>query len=235
MAAQAVDDARGTKKTVYSTVTREPSKHIEADEVVPEPFYFGFYLPKAEVRGFLLLQRIGAIGVMSDFRKEMKANIDETVLPKHHFDLPAAISERVINELYENGRITKIRLTRYTTSGDMFEDMVPMEITQEFTIRPTDRGKALPLNQALQKTRARGRTVSDLIGVSGLNFDYENATAEIHGLGKKWTVYLNDPSEHMLPYYEIDSKVMLDDNGYPSLDSVHEQAKELVNDHIQGE
>ena len=223
----------GTRKPVYDTKTNAVSKEIFEDEVVPEPYYFGFYLPKTESRGFLLLQRIGAVGVISDFRKEMKANIDKTVIPGYHFDLPSVVSERVINELYESGRISKIILTRYTNSGDMIEDMTPMEITAQLTIKPTRRSRALPLNEAFARTRQRGRTVSDIIGVK-IDFNYDKASAEIHGLGKKWTVDLSEFG-NMLPYYEIDSKIQFNPEGYPSLSSVHECAKDLVNDHIKGE
>lgn len=224
----------GTRRPVYDTTTRQVSKTILETEVVPEPFYFGFYLPKTDPRGFLLLQRIGGVGVVGDFSKEMKANINKTVIPGYRFDLPSAVSERVIKELYASGRITKLTLIRYTSSGDIMEDMTPMEIKAELTIKPSKRNRALPLNEALTETRERGKTVSDVFGLKGVNFDYTEASAEIQGLGKKWTVDLTDFG-NMLPYYELDSKVKFNPQGYPSLESVHQAAKDLVNDHLTGE
>lgn len=109
-----------------------------------------------------------------------------------------------------------------------------MEIKAQLLLKPTERGAALPLNEALAQTRERGRVVSDIIGIKNINFDYDEATVEIHGLGKQWTVDLEDFSK-MNPYYVIDENVALDERGHPSFEGVHTFAKKLVEAHLEGE
>lgn len=111
----------GTKREVFDRRTGAKNGELSEDDVVPEPYYFGFYIPREQTRGFLLLQRIGAVGVLGDFRKEMKGNINKTVIPGYQFGLAPAVSNSVINELYRRGRVSQIMLTQYTTSTDVFD------------------------------------------------------------------------------------------------------------------
>ena len=193
------------------------------------PFYFLAHLPSHLDKGVILLQRRSNHGIrtvlLKDFAKYVeKSNKGVKVV------VSPLVPPQLVNEYLQNGRLTKIRLIRYSLPSDLADAYdtgghVENEGTAELVFRPS-RGKGLPLINRIRDVLAGRREIREMVELA--NLDYDNVKVEIEVMGSKKTLDLSNVMK-MRANVDITSDVRIGDDGHPEFASIDTIAQGLMN------
>jgi hypothetical protein len=208
----------------------------DPDQITCIPFYHLFYIPEGKVRGLLMLQQFGNIGVktlISDylikcFKDDPKYDSDRFVLEIK----PSIQKELMIKYLENNGDIKKITLIGFTPLTG---------IEDRYYYGNKDKIKRceisfLPSKNALLNffknpyiSGLKGqKNINDIMIVNG--FEVNDIKAEFSINGRPKTVRLTKADELTMSHEITENENLVFKNGHPTYESIDLLAIDFLNE-----
>lgn len=200
-------------------------KNINEAEL--SPFYFNINIPLHKPVGILLLQRTGAFGITSAIRKFIQNRFNNS-FRNYKMDISPLLPDSVVNEILRRGRLTELKLIRYSLPSDIVDALDGSAVAEDYTIEiniKAKRRKSLHIKNKIMEVLEGKIGHSEIIQVRDLENEEVKVVAEVDGQTR--TINLADFSR-MRPSYNIDDSISLGDDGHPIYESIHESAQDLT-------
>ncbi len=223
----------GTEDPIVNTMTGE-SKHIKkANESLLKPFYFLFYIPKNSVYGFLILERIGTLGIytiinnalMNYYRGKEELGLSLKVLP-----LTSKEANRKYRQLI-NYEARQVVLHNVRKEGVNISKMTGNNI-EDKTVGHTDIVYYAPIGETIKIGSWLDSLKKNDRGLFGLEstgqFSDVDFIVDINGKPKKLSVNRMDNLGTVFDITESVSKHMV--KGYPTFRALQMEAMDVISD-----
>jgi len=209
------------KKSVAHT-----RKTTEADML---PFYFLADLPEGPDEGLLMLERRGMLGIRQLLYRAVIAEFEKK-FKDHSLRFDPLVQSTELAK-YANGKIESIRFVRFDIPKDISEAFgsghKEVKGRVELVVH-AQRGKSLPLNDALKRFLRGGKKVGELIALDETNFEYQNIKMRSR-VGQSTRTIDLARGKHLRSYHDISDTVQFDPkSGNPQFDSIHNLATTLA-------
>ena len=223
----------GSEEPVVDITTGE-SKHTKnTNESLLKPFYFLFYIPKNSVYGFLILERIGTLGIytiinnalLNDFKSREDLDLSLKILPLTSKEANKKYRELINYEAREvvlhNVRKDGVNISKMT--GNTIEDK---------TVGYTDIVYHAPIGQTIKIGSWIDKLKKSDDGWFGIEstgrFSDVDFIVEINGKPKKLSFNRMDNLGTVFDITDAVSKYI--EKGYPTFKAVRKEAMGVISD-----
>ena len=210
-----------------NTGARSYARQLHDAELVP--FYFLMEFRPGTERGIVLTQRLGHIGLRSDFLEGFSTSFSKK-FPGFRTSLRSLVPDDLFRYYLQNGNIKTVEYTTFNVPNEIASFLGNGGYRESLgrvktTLQP-QAGLYFPIPDALKKFIDGGEmtTIAELKeeGIEELSIKVKV------GRSTK-TIDIGNPS-NFRAYFDISDKVRSGDDGNPSLESIHAAALELLND-----
>lgn len=226
----------GTEENMVNVQTGEATHTKSINEALLVPFYFLFYIPRDSRIGFLLLQRIGNLGVYSLFQDNLRRSLDSYVARNNESNFVLKINplvlQRLINRHLEGigGGAKKITFERLDKEDLKVSRMTGNEISDD-KVRNTElvytakRNETFNIRRILDRMPMRSVAPSNVFSVEGI--EYSDVKFEVE-IGRQTRQLSVKDIEKLGTFMDITESVELAQNGYPTYESLNREAHLLI-------
>ena len=223
----------GSEEPVVDITTGE-SKHTKStNESLLKPFYFLFYVPKNSVYGFLILERIGTLGIytiinnslMNYFKGREDLDLSLKVLP---------LTSKEANKKYRqliNYEAREVVLHNVRKDGVNISKMTDNTI-EDNTVGYTDIVYHAPIGQTIKIGSWIEKLKKNDNGLFGIEttgqFSDVDFIVDINGKPKRLSFNRMDNLGTVFDITDAVSKYMV--KGYPTFKSVRKEAMDVISD-----
>ena len=207
---------------------------IKLDEVAFVPFYFMFFYPEDMTDGFLILQRIGSSGIYSMLSEEYIKYMGEELGGDDVIKIsPFSIKDLLTQNMTLISKASSITVKRKDMAlfSQLSKGLLDEEGVRSETKFYLPRNKYFDiggwLQNRLDKKSGQPSAIADTTEINDADISVEvkmsNGKNRVLSLGKISNFGTNLP---------LKEDIKLNEKGYPELDSLREEAMQLV-DHIK--
>lgn len=216
----------GTQEEIVNIETGEAKYTKTKDDAALVPFYFMIYIAPNADKGFLVLERIGNIGIVSALSKAIETFIVPLLADRFTLNIAPYLVPQVLEiNLDAVGGAKKVVLRG--VDSNQFKDMKTNEI---FTDCYTEVSFIAPRNGLIHQVEGimdllRGRKKGEPYRVN--NIECQDVAFELDINGSKRTVSVAKMT-NLGMNIDITPHLLADATGYPSYDSLFEQANIIL-------
>ncbi len=219
----------GTEENIIDSNTGELKYRKRADDAQMIPFFFMFNIPEHSYYGYLIIERIGNIGIYSTLTKAIQKHIEQG----RHENLVLKIEPFMIQEVFNRNlsvisEARKVILKRVQSQklnlSQIAENLVEGDGVQTDIVYKAPRNRFLQVKQWIDKLNASKNKKG---GYTFQNIEYADVAFELKIGGKVRTVSIakiNGLGTNL----EITDNVELGNNGYPTYNSLKTEAQRLL-------
>lgn len=206
----------------WSVTHRKTAK--EADML---PFYFLFDIPQMTDEGFLILERIGNVGIRKALGRSIEAYID-VAHKSCAFKLWHLARGDVINDYLDGVAVSAIRFVRFGLTRDL-ADALPRGHSEqrggsmELVVR-LGRGKTFSVADRLKRLVGGRLPLNRFFEIEA--FPYDNVKLNVVKDGGSRTIDLSKLS--LRGFYNMSEAVDRDQDGNPKFESIDSEARFLL-------
>jgi hypothetical protein len=220
----------GYESDLINTQSMTLAHHRTTTEAEVLPFYFLINIKPNTNEGILLLERFGQYGIKTLFCKNL-SDYFSSLFQDIYLDFYPILPNDYLSEFIKHGRITKIRLIKFSIPSDFADAFVNNGHLEEagyleYTIHAKKKG-GFPIVDKFCDFLNNPRDLNTLFEIQDVSYD--NVKVEIVLNGRRRTIDLSNV-ERFVPYYDITEDVTIGDNGHPQLNSIDAIAKGLLRD-----
>lgn len=229
----------GTQEEGVNVTTGEVVFQKNSSVAIMKPFYFMFYIPEESRFGFLIVEKIGNYGIMTILNNAINnffrttPSVDNYVLTISPLSINELVNRKMQELRYETKKIELRKITRddlklSRISGNTVNDEnVTTSIV--YTARPNSF-----FNVANFITRIReSRNADNSLFVIENDLSCKDITVTV-SIGGRDKVLSMQNIQSLGMVMDITNSIHLGDNGYPTFNSINNQANLLVS-YIQGQ
>lgn len=219
----------GTEENIINSNTGEVKYRKRAEDAQMIPFFFMFNIPEHSQFGYLILERIGNVGIYSTLTKAIQKYVGQEI----HRSLVLRIEPFMIQEVFNRNlsvisEAKKVILKRVYSQklnlSQITENLVEGDNIQTDVVYRAPRNHFLQVKQWIDKLNASKNKKG---GYTFQNIEYADVAFELKIGGKIKTVSIariNGLGTNL----EITKDVKLGANGYPTYDSLKTEAQKLL-------
>jgi len=220
----------GTEEHIVNILTGKASHTKKINESVLFPFYFMFYLPENSNLGFLIIERIGNIGIYSLLDKKLKEFVSPRITDNCILKIRPLVIKKLVDEhlkyvtggakkiIFEKVRKEDLHVSKLSKGQVSDEQVDSVEVVYNakrnhpFNISDW-------FNKMIRKDDTSLYVVEDI--------EYEDISFEISVQGSKRKVSIKE-IEKLGTYMDITESVVLAKNNYPTYKSINHEAHLLI-------
>lgn len=217
----------GTSEPVVDSVTGK-YKYTKGKEDAPlKPFFFKFYIPLNSTVGFLIIENIGSIGISTIVQNAIInhfAQKDNNAILRI---LPIGITELADKAIAKSGGVKRITLRGIKNSSFNVDRMIGDGVTNndcaiDYVIKPKSKRFSSNLFRRLKSTQNSSTRYYE---IDGNDVSDISVTMDIDGRERTLSV---GQFTRLGSNIDVTSKIVKEDNGYPTFDSLNDQAMDLI-------
>lgn len=219
----------GTEENIINSITGELKYHKNADDAQMIPFFFIFYIPENSHKGYLLIERIGNIGIYSTLTKSIQNYIgpilEENLVLKIEPLMLKAVFDKNLNVVSDAKKII-LKGVHYKDLNiqQISNNLIECEkVNTEITFS-APKNKYLSIKNWLNKLNSQ-KTETDRLVFQ--NFEYSDVAFELKIGGKTKTVSIARIYA-LGTYLEVTDSIEIGKNGYPTYKSLLNEAQILL-------
>ena len=219
----------GTEENIINSNTGELQYHKKTEDAQMIPFFFMFNIPENSRYGYLIIERIGNIGIFSTLTKSIQKYIGKSIEEKLVLKIEPFMIKEVLNRnlnvvsdakkvILKGVRNQNLSLSQIT------ENLIEEEHVQTDVVYKAPRNRFLQIRNWLDKLNSskneKGHYTFQDIEYADVAFELKIggnirtiSIARINGLGT---------------YLEITDSVTIGSNGYPTYNSLQTEAQQLL-------
>lgn len=224
----------GTEENIVDILTGESTHTKKINEALLIPFYFLFYIPENSKTGFLVIERIGNIGIYSLLQDRLSKYLMQLISGhgdnNYVFKMnPLVLKTLVTRHLtsagggarkitFEQVKKEDLKVSHLTDNEVQDEDVGNTEI-----VYTAKRNKAFDISKLLK--RIQKTNSSNVFSLNGVEYGDVKFEVKINGQPKQMSV---KEVEKLGTYMDISDSIELDTNKYPTYRSINKQAHILI-------
>lgn len=220
----------GYESNLYNVNNETISHKRQTNEAELLPFYFLIEIPNNVDEGIVILQRFKQFGIRTTILKDF-TDFFNNIYPDFRIELNPLVPEKLIDQLLNKGRITKIRFIRFGLHADITDVYDTQDHKEDIgyteLVVSAKRNKNISISGRIQEFLKGEKELNSLIELR--NFEYDNIKLGIDFKKNHRTIDLSNLHK-LRAYYDITDDVTVGDNGHPSFDSIDYLAKHLIED-----
>ena len=227
----------GTEENIVNILNGEATHTKGVNEALLVPFYFLFYIPEDSEIGFLLLQRIGNLGIYSLLESKLRSYLVPLIRNDEGNDFVLKINPLVLQRLitqhlgsigggakkitFEQVRKEDLKVSRMTNNEVSNDEVGNTEI-----VYTAKRNSFFNIRGLLN--RIRRVDSSNVYSIEGVEYGDIKFEVIIEGQPRQLSV---KDIERLGTFMDITDNVQLASNNYPTYESLNQQAH-LLTTHI---
>lgn len=223
----------GSEEPVVDITTGESTHTKNTNESLLKPFFFLFYIPKNSVYGFLILERIGTLGIYTIINNALLnnfKNIDCFGLSLKVLPLTSNEANKKYRQLI-NYEAREVVLHNIRKDGVNISKMTDNSIEDD-TVGYTDIVYHAPIGQTIKIGSWFNKLKKNDNGLFGIEtigqFSDVDFVVDINGKPKRLSFNRMDNLGTVFDITEAVSKSIV--KGYPSFKSVRKEAMDVISD-----
>jgi hypothetical protein len=226
----------GEKYKVVDTTTNEKELEVEPHHAAFRNVFFYLYIPPLKSTGYLILQRKAQFGIKLRLNSALNKYLQDKGLHRFRLELNNVIHNKVYRKMMDEGRLKRVELIKNKIPRSIEKFMENNEELEQikgtfkssFTSRTSlpDTWKSY-IDGLFKQRNSQNGTVE----IQGLDNDYDDLEFELELNGKKKTFYMVN-QQRIQPDVDITNNVEFKE-GEPTVESLIQQAKELIEDITQ--
>jgi hypothetical protein len=219
----------GLASTIRDVVKRKKVHDKERDHADMFRFYYLLSLPKQRTKGILLIQKIGALGVVTPLKIALQDALSK-VCPLYNVHIRQLSTMGIYDRFMDKGDLRKIRFVRFKVPKAI-EDAYPSgheEIYGRTELVIKIGGvHGMPFAKAIRKFQNGKGALGDIIELGDDHFEADTIKMEMTVSGKRRTLSVQDP-QNMRAQLDISDEVKIGTDGNPEFDSIDGIASEWL-------
>lgn len=217
----------GTSETVVSVKNGRFRYTKSKDDAPLKPFFFKFYIPEKAQVGFFIVENIGSSGISSIIQKKLLNFYSQKDTDAVLKIQPVGISELADSAMEKSQGVKKITLRGISNSNFNLSQLAGDNVTnKDCSIDYVIKAKgSLFQNKLFNKLRMTKNESTSFYEIDGNNFTDISVTMNIDGHERTLSV---GQFSRLGSSIDITDKVTKGNDGYPTLESLNEQALMLV-------
>jgi len=219
----------GTEENIINSTTGELKYRKKAEDAQMIPFFFMFHIPSDALYGYLVIERIGNIGIFSTLTKAIQSYISprfeqQLVLKIEPFMIPEVFARNL--NIISDAKKVILRGVRNRQLGlsQITENLVDDNDVQMDLVYKAPRNQFLNIRQWLEKLKSTG---SKKGGYTFNDIEYADVAFELK-IGDSTRTVSIARINGLGTYLDISDCVKRGSNGYPTYDSLQYEAKKLL-------
>lgn len=223
----------GERYKVVDTTTNETELNVDTHHAAFRNVFFYFYVPRNRNVGYLILQRKASFGIKTKLLPAINSYIRQEGYQIYRVLINNLVHNSVYTRMMRDGNLKKVELVKRRIPRSL-EDYIqnneePEELKGTFKSSFTSR-TSLPQNwkDYIDRVFKQHNTEHATLDVDGLDDSYSDLEFELELNGKKKTFYVVN-RQRIQPDVDVTRNIDIQD-GEPTIDSLKEQAIELIND-----
>ena len=220
----------GTEENIIDSITGELKYRKTALDAQMIPFFFMFNIPEHSSYGYLVIEKIGNNGIYSVLKKAIEEHVGQTldenlVLKINPFMLPEVYDKNMSVVSDAKKVILRNAKSRNLTLSDITENLVEgHDDLQTDIVFKAPRNGVIPIRKWLDKLNSSKK---EREGYTFQGIEYADVAFELMIGGKVKTVSIAKIIG-LGTNLEVTDNVSLGDNGYPTYESLKNEALKLV-------
>ncbi len=153
-------------------------------------FYFLLSLPKQRTKGILLIQKIGALGVVTPLKIALQEAL-AAKCPNYNVHIRQLSTQGVFDRFMDKGDLRKIRFIRFKVPKaieDAYADGHGEIHGRTELVIKISRGNGMPFGKAIRKFQKGKGNLGDIIELGDEHFDADTIKMELSVGGKRRTL-----------------------------------------------
>lgn len=224
----------GTEENMVNVLTGEATHTKSVNEALLIPFYFLFYVPEDSKVAFLLLERIGNLGIYSLLESKLRGYLAPRIIEDDENNFVLKINplvlQRLINQhlvsigggakkiTFEQVHKEDLKVSRMTNNEISNEEVGNTEIV--YTAKRNNFFNIRSLLNRIQRVDS-----SNVFSIEGVQYGDVKFEVIIEGQARQLSV---KDIEKMGTFMDITDNVELASNNYPTYESLNRQAHLLT-------
>lgn len=219
----------GTEENIINSNTGELKYRKKAEDAQMIPFFFIFHIPENSYYGYLIIERIGNIGIYSTLTKAIQKHIsfqiqDNLVLKVEPFMIQEVLNQNlnIVSEakkvILKGIRNQKLNLSQIT------ENLITEDNVQADLVYKAPRNRFLQVRKWLDKLNASKNKKG---GYTFQDIEYADVAFELKIGGNVRTISIARING-LGTYIEITNNITIGTNGYPTYNSLKAEAQKLL-------
>lgn len=209
----------GYESKLYDIETKKVTHKRKTTEAEMLPFYFLFGFPEKATKGFLFLERFGAIGIRKMLTDLIQIEFAK-IYPAFTIEIDPIIMEEVAEKYLNSGRLVKISFISYELPTDIAQYVAEGSSDDisysELVVHAKKRG-SIGLLDSLKGKLSKGKDLKKIFELKSFEFDTIKVKIEMDGNTR--TISLEDLS-NIRSYFSIEEEVEKSENGHPLFESI---------------
>lgn len=216
----------GTQEDIIDIETGKSKYTKTTTDASLVPFYFMLYIIPNAYEGYLILERIGNIGVLSVLDKEIKEYISKQISQRYTLTIEPYLIPQVLEmNLASAGGAKKVVLKG--VNSNQFKDMVSSD---EFSECTTDVSFIAPKNKFIRQVKSvidSLKSKKDEAPYKVNNIECRDVAFELDINGSRRTITVAKMTSIGMNV-DITGKVETNNTGYPTYQSLSKEAHEIL-------
>lgn len=223
----------GERYKVVDTTTNETELNVDTHHAAFRNVFFYFFVPRNRNIGYLILQRKANFGIKTKLLPAINSYIRQEGYQIYRVLINNLVHNSVYNRMMRDGNLKKVELVKRriprSLEGYIQNNEEPEELKGTFKSSFTSR-TSLPQNwkDYIDRVFRQHNTEHATLDVDGLDDSYSDLEFELELNGKKKTFYVVN-RQRIQPDVDVTRNIDIQD-GEPTINSLKEQAIELIND-----
>lgn len=226
----------GEKYRVVDTVTNETELDVEEHHAAFRNVFFYFYVPKGKSIGYLILQRKTHFGIKTKLIPAINSYTRQEGYQRYNILINNLVHSKVYRKMMNDGNLKKVELVKRKIPSSLesyFQNNQELdEINGTFKSTFSSRS-SLPQSwkDYIDRIFNQHDDENSTLEIPGLDDSYKDLEFELELNGKKKKFYVVN-KQRIQPDVDVTANIEFAD-GEPTLDSLIEQSKELINDMLE--
>jgi hypothetical protein len=221
----------GYATTIRDVTARKKVLDKKRDHADMFRFYFLLSLPKQRTKGILLIQKIGALGVVTPLKIALQDAL-AAKCPGYNVHIRQLSTQGIFDRFLDKGDLRKIRFIRFKVPKAI-EDAYAgghgeIHGITELVIKISGIA-GMPFGKAIRKFQEGKGKLGDIIELGDDHFDADTIKMELSVGGKRRTLSVQDP-RNMRAQLDISGQVTIGADGNPDFDSIDKIASEWLSE-----
>gem|GEM_PF-4438428 len=245
----------GTREDIVDIETKNKEFEKTTKQAGLMNFYFMVYIPENSDIGYLILQRIQNKGIKGIFL-EICNEITDNGINRYTILLDNIFSKEYFKRLQKNWLPKEIRVTaevQHNPSSDLADyksenqsNKIHFTTKIEYLLKIRYDQNITIFNKIIDKIFHQENVPAELFHEANLPDNPDQisivvmeTTKNVHGRNRRRTIKIIDSDEEelsledmLLPYHDITDNVEYDIDGYPTFDSINNEAKKYLKELI---
>lgn len=226
----------GERYKVVDTLTNEEEMDVQPHHAAFRNVFFYLYVPQQKNVAYLILQRKSQFGI----KLRLRSVLNQYFIDKGYNDLTLQMNNilhtRVYRKMMTDGKLKKVELIKRKIPRSIEEFMNNNEQLEEIkgTFRTSFTSRtSLPESwkDYIDRRFRQQNSQNGTIEIQNLDDNYTDLEFELELNGKKKTFFMMN-QQRIQPDIDVTQNIIFE-NGEPTVDTLIQQAKELINDLTQ--